>query len=204
MGSPSPVPLKLCCPPGDPSQLQGEPDSITRRFRRTFALRSTPWIICIDSGLNIVRAGKDLIDTGIKVISSLNLKFTTVEFRVTLPKHHAGIGAVERIILFKTNPSTLSITLCSQSPQTFQEEESRHLWCFHHIPERSGRTLHHSRQTPQPAISVHVSGESWISGADPRSGWGWSSQNLSSRHWNPARRGSGRMCRLKFLHAQVV
>ena len=32
-----------------------------------------------------------------KVISSLNLKFTAIEFRVTLPKHHAGIGAVERI-----------------------------------------------------------------------------------------------------------
>ena len=33
-----------------------------------------------------------------KVISNLNLKFTSIEFRVTLPKHHAGIGAVERII----------------------------------------------------------------------------------------------------------
>ena len=31
-----------------------------------------------------------------KVISSLNLKFESIKFRVTLPKHHAGIGAVER------------------------------------------------------------------------------------------------------------
>ena len=33
-----------------------------------------------------------------KVISNLNLKFTSIEFRATLPKHHAGIGAVKRII----------------------------------------------------------------------------------------------------------
>ena len=72
--------------------------SITRGFRRTFALRGTPQIIWIDAGLNIVKAGKDLINTEMKVISSLNLKFESIEFRVTLPKHHAGIGVVERII----------------------------------------------------------------------------------------------------------
>ena len=37
--------------------------SITRGFRRTFPLRGTPRIIWIDSGLNIVESGKDLIDT---------------------------------------------------------------------------------------------------------------------------------------------
>ena len=40
----------------------------------------------------------DLINKEMKVISSLNLKFESIEFRVTLPKHHAGIGVVERII----------------------------------------------------------------------------------------------------------
>ena len=34
--------------------------SITRGFRRTFALRGAPRIIWIDSGLNILKAGKDL------------------------------------------------------------------------------------------------------------------------------------------------
>ena len=72
--------------------------SISRGFRRTFAWRGTPRTIWIDVGLNIVKAGKDLINTEMKVISALNLKFTSIEFKVTLPKHHAGIGAVERII----------------------------------------------------------------------------------------------------------
>ena len=70
--------------------------SITRGFNRTFALRGAPRIIWIDAGLNIVKAGKDLVDTEMKVISNLNLKFTSIVF--TLPKHHDGIGAVERII----------------------------------------------------------------------------------------------------------
>jgi len=41
---------------------------------------------------------KDLMITEMKVISSLNFKFETIEFKVTLPKHHTGIGAVKRII----------------------------------------------------------------------------------------------------------
>ena len=69
--------------------------SITRGFMRTFALRGTPQIIWIDAGLNIVKAGKDLINMEMKVISNLNLKFESIKFRVTLPKHHAGVGAVE-------------------------------------------------------------------------------------------------------------
>ena len=44
-----------------------------------------------------------------RVISSLNVKFATVEFRVTLPKHHAGIGAVERIIESIKNTVSKSI-----------------------------------------------------------------------------------------------
>ena len=56
--------------------------SITRGFRRTFALRGTPCIIWIDSGLNIVKAGKDLINTEKKVISAFNVKFATIKFRL--------------------------------------------------------------------------------------------------------------------------
>ena len=56
--------------------------SITRGFRRTFALKGTHRIIWIDTGLNIVKAGKDLINTEMKVISSLNLKFESIKFRV--------------------------------------------------------------------------------------------------------------------------
>ena len=33
-----------------------------------------------------------------KVISALNIKFAAIEFRVTLPKHHAGNQAVELVI----------------------------------------------------------------------------------------------------------
>ena len=71
--------------------------SITSGFNRTFTLRGTPRIIWIFAGLSIVKAGKDLVDMEMKVISNHNLKFTSIEFRVTLPKHHAGYGAVERI-----------------------------------------------------------------------------------------------------------
>ena len=73
-------------------------------------LRGTPRILWIDSRLNIVRVGKDLINTEMKVISSLNLKFTTIEFRVTLPKHHADISAVERIIESIKNTVSKSIS----------------------------------------------------------------------------------------------
>ena len=65
--------------------------SITRGFKRTFALRGTPQIIWIDAGLNIVKAGKDLINTEMMVISSLSLKFESIEFRITLHKHHTRI-----------------------------------------------------------------------------------------------------------------
>ena len=57
---------------------------ITKGFQRTFALKVTPRIIWIDSRLNIVKAGKDLINMEMKVILSLNVKFATIEFRVTL------------------------------------------------------------------------------------------------------------------------
>ena len=84
--------------------------SISRGFRRTFALRGAPRIIWIDAGLNITRSGKDLVQEEMKVIYALNLKFAAIEFKVTLPKHHAGIGAVERIIGSIKNTVSKSIT----------------------------------------------------------------------------------------------
>ena len=71
---------------------------ISRGFQRTFSLRGASRFKRIDAGLNITRSGKDLVQEEMKVISALNLKFAAIEFKVTLPKHHAGIGAVERII----------------------------------------------------------------------------------------------------------
>ena len=107
MGSCGVLPLQPCSPPGDPPQLQF-PEHHLRV--QTDVCRGTPCIIWIDSGLNIVKAGKDLIDTEMKVISALNVKFATIKFRVTLPKHHAGIGAVERIIGSIKNTVSKSLT----------------------------------------------------------------------------------------------
>ena len=45
-----------------------------------------------------------------KVVSSLNVKFVSIELRVTFPKHHAGIGAVEIIIGSIKNTVSKSIT----------------------------------------------------------------------------------------------
>ena len=59
-------------------------------FQRTIALRGIPRIIWIDTGLNIVKSGKDLVQSEVKVVSELNIKFAAIEFRATLPKHHYG------------------------------------------------------------------------------------------------------------------
>jgi len=112
--------------------------SITRGFNRTFALRGTPRIIWIDAGLNIVKAGKDLINTEMKVISNLNLKFTSIEFRVTLPKHHAGIGAVERIIGSIKNTVNKSLT---GPHQLIMDDEELLTWTHGVIEKINNRPL---------------------------------------------------------------
>ena len=84
--------------------------SVTMGFRRTFALRGTPCIIWIDAGLNITKAGKDLVQYDLKVVSDLNIKFSTIKFKTTLPKHHEGIGAVELVIGVIKNRVSKSIT----------------------------------------------------------------------------------------------
>ena len=88
MGSSSPVPLQPCCPPGDPSPLQCIEHN--QRVPENFCSESYTPIIWIDSGLNIVRAGKDLINVEMKVILSLNVKFATIEIRVTLRNRCSG------------------------------------------------------------------------------------------------------------------
>ena len=55
--------------------------SITRAYRRTFALQGTPRIIWIDAGLNISRSGKDIIQSEIKVVSALDMKFSDIDPR---------------------------------------------------------------------------------------------------------------------------
>ena len=112
--------------------------SISRGFRRTFALRGTPRIIWIDAGLNIVKAGKDLINTEMKVISALNLKFTSIEFRVTLPKHHAGIGAVERVIGSIKNTVNKSL---SGPHQLRMDDEELLTWIHMVIDKLNNRPL---------------------------------------------------------------
>ena len=106
--------------------------SISRGFRRTFALRGTPRIIWIDAGLNIVKAGKDLIDTEMKVVAGFNLKFETIEFRVTLPKHHQGIGAVERIIGSIKNTVSKSVS----GPQHLIMDDEELLTWSHMVIEK--------------------------------------------------------------------
>ena len=69
-----------------------------------------PRVIWINAGLNIVKSGKDLMQSEVKVVSKLNLKFSEIEFRATLPKHHEGIGAVERVIGVIKNTVSKSIT----------------------------------------------------------------------------------------------
>ena len=64
--------------------------SITRGFRRTFALQGIPRIIWIDAGLNIVKSVKDLAQTEVKVMLELNIKFAAIEFKAMLPGPQAS------------------------------------------------------------------------------------------------------------------
>ena len=55
--------------------------SISSGFRRTFALLGTPGIILINAGLNIVKSGKDLMQSEVKDIYELNLKFSKIDIQ---------------------------------------------------------------------------------------------------------------------------
>ena len=118
----------------------------------TFALRGIPRIIWIDTGLNIVKAGKDLVNTEMKVISNLNLKFTSIEFRVTLTKHHAGIGAVERIIGSIKNTVNKSLT---GPHQLIMDDEELITWTHGVIEKLNNRPLilkHHLASPSLPTM----------------------------------------------------
>ena len=56
----------------------------------------------------------------------LNLKFETIEFRVTLPKHHQGVGAVERIIGSIKNTVSKSLS----GPQHLIMDDEELLTCL--------------------------------------------------------------------------
>ena len=58
--------------------------SITRGFRRTFALRGIPCIIWIDACLNIVISWKDLAQSEVKIVLELNIKFAAEELHTWL------------------------------------------------------------------------------------------------------------------------
>ena len=60
-----------------------------------------------------------------KVIYALNLKFAAIKFKATLPKHHAGIGAVERIIRSIKNTVSKSVTGPNQLKM---DSEELHTW----------------------------------------------------------------------------
>ena len=46
----------------------------------------------------------------VKVVSELNLKFPEIKFKVMLPKQHEGIGAVEQVIGVIKNTLSKSVT----------------------------------------------------------------------------------------------
>ena len=120
----------------------------------TFALRGIPRIIWIDTGLNIVKAGKDLVNTEMKVISNHNLKFTSIEFRVTLTKHHAGIGAVERIIGSIKNTVNKSLT---GPHQLIMDDEELITWTHGVIEKPNNRPLILKHHLASPSLPTTFS-----------------------------------------------
>ena len=64
--------------------------------------------------MNIVKSEKDLAQSEVRVVSELNIKFAAIEFRATLPKHHEGIGAVERIIGVIKNTASKAVISSNQ------------------------------------------------------------------------------------------
>ena len=90
-----------------------------------FALQGTPCIIWMDAGLNIARTGKDIVQSEMKIVSALDMKFSNIKFRVTLPKHHEGIGAVEHIMGVIKNTVSKSLS----GPNLIKmDDEELHTW----------------------------------------------------------------------------
>ena len=73
----------------------------------------------------------------VKVISELNLKFSEIKFRVTLPKHHEGIGAVERVIGVIKNTVSKSIT----SPNLVKMDEKELLTWLNLVIQKINKRL---------------------------------------------------------------
>ena len=56
-----------------------------------------------------------------KVVSAIDMKFFDIEFKVTLPEHHEGIGAVEHVIGIIKN--TVSKSLAEPNLIKMDDEE---------------------------------------------------------------------------------
>ena len=72
------------------------------------------------------------------MISALNLKFGSIEFKMTLPKHHAGIGAEKRIIGSIKNTVRKSVTGPNQLKM---DDEELHTWLNMVIEKINDRPL---------------------------------------------------------------
>ena len=60
-----------------------------------------------------------------KVVSALDMKFSNIEFKVTLPKHHVGIGAVDCVIGVIKNTVRKSLS----GPNLVKmDDEELHTW----------------------------------------------------------------------------
>ena len=73
-----------------------------------------------------------------KVVSALDMKFSNIEFKVTLPKHHEGIGAVERVIGVIKNTVSKSLS----GPNLIKmDDEELHTWLVLVIQKVNDRQL---------------------------------------------------------------
>ena len=112
--------------------------SISMAFIRTFGIRGYPKIVWTDSGINILKAGKDMTESETSVVPELNLKFSSIEFRYALPKHHEGIGAVERVIGFIKNTVQKSLSTPSMIEM---DDENFKTWISGVINKTNNRPL---------------------------------------------------------------
>ena len=73
-----------------------------------------------------------------KVVSALDMKFSNIEFKVTLPKHHEGIEAVECVIGVIKNTVSKSIS----GPNLIKmDDEELHTWLVLVIQKVNDRQL---------------------------------------------------------------
>ena len=100
--------------------------SLLAGFERFFARRGRPRIIWVDAGTNLGGASKELEGGNLgKELAALENEYKKILFRKALPKHHAGVGAVERVIGHLKNG--IMINMKGPAPSTMGQEEF-HTW----------------------------------------------------------------------------